>query len=65
MSHPEKDREGGACVEVDQVGDNVRLRSTQTFTACQMTLPEWRGLLADIAAGRWAHIGAEQEAVSS
>lgn len=52
--------EGGACLEVHQVGDNVRIRSTISSTVCQATVAEWHAFLQDLGAGKWAHIGAEQ-----
>lgn len=51
--------ETGACIEVMQLGEYIRVRSSVTGTAMQCTPAEWHAFLADLGNGRWAHIGAE------
>lgn len=56
--------ESSGCIEVTEYGEHgrhIRLYSGITGTVCQMTPEEWHGFLADVAAGRWAHIGAGSE----
>lgn len=54
--------EAGACIEVQQVGTNVRIRSGVTGTTCQATLDEWLAFVDDVVAGRWAGINADAAA---
>jgi hypothetical protein len=51
--------EAGACIEVDAIGTNVRIRSTISFTTCQATADEWAAFIARVKAGAFDHIGAE------
>lgn len=56
--------ESSACVEVVDLFGHVRLYSSDTGTAMQVTRAEWFAFLDDVAAGKWAHIGAQETAVT-
>lgn len=49
--------ESGGCIEVDDYDGHIRIRSTITGTVMQCTPTEWVAFLADLADGKWAHIG--------
>lgn len=66
----QKECESNGRIEVDEyplagtTGMGVRLRSTELGGEMLCTPGEWHAFLADIAAGKWAHIGAGQEVTS-
>lgn len=49
--------ESSGCITVDDFDGHVRVHSGETGTVLQCTIAEWQGFLADLADGKWAHIG--------